>query len=236
MGLADDTRNGIDGVLKEPWVITNGTVVPESAAVALKNGGRRIKATYVYADLAQSSKLAQGVEDTIVAKVIRSYLNAAARILRFHGGAIRSYDGDRVMAVFIGDSKNSSAVKAAFNLNWAVQQVIRSKLDAKWPQSLQSYTMHHGVGIATGDTLLVRAGVRDDNDLISIGPAPNIAAKLSELRRTPDIYVTSDVYEVLNETARFHNDGITPIWSAQPNETIGGKAIPVYATSYWRTP
>lgn len=132
-GLADDTKSGIDGVLKEAWSITAGTVVPETDDIALKNGGRRIDATYLYADLAGSSKLAQTVNDEIVAKVIRSYLNAAARILKHHGGAIRSYDGDRVMAIFIGSSKNSSAAIAAFHLNWAVQKVIRDKLDTKGP-------------------------------------------------------------------------------------------------------
>ena len=236
MGLAADTTSGIDGVLSEAWVITAGTVVPETDDITLKNGGRRIDATYLYADLASSSKLAQTVNDEIVAKVIRSYLNAATRILRHHGGAIRSYDGDRVMAIFIGNGKNSSAATAAYNLNWAVQEVIRSKLDTKWPKSLANYTMHHGVGIATGEALIVRAGVRNSNDLVSIGPAPNIAAKLSELRRTPDLYITSDVYGMLNERAKLRNDGVSTIWSKQQNEWIGGSSVQVYATGYWREP
>ena len=236
MGLADDTKSGIDGVLREAWVITAGTVVPETDDVTLKNGGRRVDATYLYADLAGSSKLAQTVDEEIVAKVIRSYLNAAARILNYHGGAIRSYDGDRVMAIFIGNGKNSSAATAAFNLNWAVQEVIRDELDRKWPKSLANYTMHQGVGIATGEALIVRAGVRNHNDLVSIGSAPNVAAKLSELRRTPDIYITSGVYEMLNERAKVRNDGVSTIWSKQQNESIGGSTVEVYGTGYWRKP
>ena len=236
MGLAADTKVGIDGVLTEAWAITTGTVVPGTDGITLKNGGRRIDATYLYADLANSSELAQTVKDDIVAKVIRSYLNAAARILKHHGGAIRSYDGDRVMAIFIGSSKNSSAALAAFHLNWAVREVIRAKLDNKWPRSLADYTMHHGVGIATGEALIVRAGVRDSNDLVSIGSAPNISAKLSELRRRPDIYITSDVYGMLNEKAKVRNDGVSTIWAKQQNESVGGSVVQVYATDYWRQP
>lgn len=236
MGLADDTKSGIDGVLKEAWSITAGTVVPETDDIALKNGGRRIDATYLYADLAGSSKLAQTVNDEIVAKVIRSYLNAAARILKHQGGAIRSYDGDRVMAIFIGSSKNSSAAIAAFHLNWAVQKVIRDKLDTKWPKSLTDYTMHHGVGIAIGEALIVRAGVRNSNDLVSIGSAPNVAAKLSELRRAPDIYIASGVYGMLNEKAKLRNDGVSTIWSKQQNASVGGSTVEVYGTDYWREP
>lgn len=168
--------------------------------------------------------------------MIRSYLNAAARILKHHGGAIRSYDSDRVMSIFIGSSKNSSAAIAAFNLNWAVQKVIRDKLDTRWPKSLANYTMHHGVGIATGEALIVRAGVRNSNDLVSIGSAPSLAAKLSELRRTPDIYITSGVYGMLNEKAKRRNDGVSTIWSKQQNESVGGSTVEVYATDYWRKP
>ena len=236
MALADDTRNGIDAVLREPWVITAGTVVPETEHITLKNGGRRVDATYLYADLAGSSKLAQTVDDQVVAKVIRTYLHAAARILRHHGGAIRSYDGDRVMAIFVGASKNTSAAIAAFNLNWAVKQVIREKLAKKWPTSLADYTMHHGVGIATGEALIVRAGVRDHNDLVSIGSATNVAAKLSELRRSPDVYITAGVHGTLNETAKRRNAGTSAIWSKQPSESIGGSTVEVYGTDYWRAP
>lgn len=236
MGLNADTTTGIDGVLNATWAITNGTVVPETEDVVLKNGGRRIDATYVYADMANSSALAQAVKDEIVAKVIRSYLNAAGRILKHYGGEIRSYDGDRVMAIFIGGSKNTSAAKAAFNLNWAVKKVIRRKLDAKWPQSLSEFTLHQGVGIATGEALIVRAGVRNDNDLISIGSAPNVAAKLSELRGAPDIYITSDVYSGLNDSVKERINGTTPIWSKCNNEMIGGTSVEVYGTDYWRSP
>src|ERR1700685_3548109 len=106
---------------------------------------------------------------------------------------MHSFDGDRVMAIFIGSSKNTSAVRAAFSLNWAVKEVIRPKLRKKWPTSLANYTMHHGVGSDTGSALVVRGGVRNHNDLVSIGAAPNTAAKLSELRNSPDIYITADV-------------------------------------------
>lgn len=236
MGLDADTKDGIDGVLNEAWVITSGTVVPETDDITLKNGGRRVSATYLYADMANSSWLAQEVSDDITAKVIRAYLNAATRILSHHRGAIRSFDGDRVMAIFMGSSKNTSAVTAAFELNWAVREVMRAKLDAKWPKSLKEFTLHHGVGVATGEALIVRGGVRNHNDLISIGSAPNIAAKLSELRRTPDVYVTGNVYNGMNESVKKRLDGSTGFWMSQPEESIGGTKVTVYGTSYWRKP
>ena len=93
-------------------VITNGTVVPKTEDVALKNGGRLVDATYLYADLAGSSKIAQRLRMEAAAKVIKSYVNTATRILRFKGGEIRSFDGDRVMAIFMGADKERRAVRA----------------------------------------------------------------------------------------------------------------------------
>lgn len=69
MGLADDVRAGIDAVLAPEWVSRDGTVVPETADIALKNGAVRLDATYLYADMADSTGLAQGYKDWAAAKV-----------------------------------------------------------------------------------------------------------------------------------------------------------------------
>lgn len=236
MGIEEDTKSGIDGVLDEAWVITNGTVVPTTEDVTLKNGGRLITATYLYADLAGSSQLAQTVDKKIVGKVIRAYLNAATRLLNHYDGKIRSFDGDRVMAIFMGNSKNTSAVKAAFALNWAVQQIIRGKLDKKWPTSLKDYTMHHGVGIDTGEALIVRGGVRNHSDLVSIGSAPNIAAKLSDLRHAPDIYITDHVFNNIHSSVKRDLKDTYDVWKKQPDQTVGGATVTIYGASYWRSP
>jgi class 3 adenylate cyclase len=231
MGLADDVRTGLDGVLSPPWASRNGTVVPETEDIVLRDGAVNIDATYLYADLANSSALGQKIKPKIAAKVIRSYLNAATRILRYYDGEIRSFDGDRVLAIFIGDSKNSNAVRSALALNWAVKKVLRPKLDDKWPDLSKTWTAYHGVGIDTGEAMLVRGGVRNNNDLISIGAAPNVAAKLSELRDAPDIYITKAVYD---RTAASNKDATSggSMWTRYGNVVVGENSYVVYG-SFW---
>lgn len=236
MGIAADTTTGIETVLSAAWSITDGTVVPTTDGVTLKNGGKRIDATYLYADLADSSWLAQNVKDEIAAKVVRSYLNAATRILKFYRGEIRSFDGDRVMAIFIGNSKNSDAAEAAFAINWSVREVLHDKLAAKWPKSLASYKVNHGIGIDTGEALIVRGGVRNNNDLVSVGASPNVAAKLSDKRQSDDIYITDRVHSRLNASAKTKLDGTSSIWNKRNPVTVGGTAVAVYGTAYWRKP
>ncbi|MGK5171477.1 hypothetical protein [Geodermatophilus sp. CPCC 205761] len=47
--------------------------------IALSNGAVNVSATYLYADPAGSSKLAQMADPGVVGKVIRTCLNAATR-------------------------------------------------------------------------------------------------------------------------------------------------------------
>jgi class 3 adenylate cyclase len=124
--------------------------------------------------MADSTGLAQRYKKFAVAKVIRCYLNAATRLIKARGGEIRSFDGDRVMGIFIGDGQPSSAAKAALNLQWKVAEVLRPALKRKWPSF--DWTMRQGVGIDKGEATLVRGGVWGTNDIVSIGSAPNIAA------------------------------------------------------------
>lgn len=175
-------QQSVQDILNTDWNITNGTVVPKTEDIVLKNGGRLVDATYLYADLAGSSKLAKTVYKEVTAAVIRAYINTASRILRNYAGEIRSFDGDRVMAIFMGADKETRAVRAALAINWAVVEVLRPAMAKRWTSFESYYTINHGIGIDTGEALIVRGGVRDNNDLISVGEAPNQAAKLSEIR------------------------------------------------------
>jgi class 3 adenylate cyclase len=228
MGLSDDVELGVRGVLSPEWNVRDGQVVPETTDIALKNGAVRLQATYLYADMVDSTGLAQGYQDWAVAKIIRCYLNAASRLIRARGGKIRSFDGDRVMGIFIGDSKNSDAAKAALNISWAVSSVINPAIRGKW--DTVTWTMKHGVGIDTGEALLVRGGVHGDNDIISIGGAPNIAAKLSEVRESKSIYISDGVYSELSEASKYANG--VDMWNWMGLKDCGGKLVTYYGSAY----
>lgn len=231
MSLADDIRDGVAGVLAPAWDIRDGTVVPETDDIKLRDGAVKLDATYLYADMADSTGLAQHYKAFAVAKVVRCYLNAASRIIRHRGGEIRGFDGDRVMGIFIGKSKNSDAARAALNINWAVEKVINPALQAKWDDF--KWTMRHGVGIDTGEALLVRGGVHGDNDIISIGKAPNIAAKLSAVRNTSPLLITEAVYGKLNADSKTSESGDN-MWVRKGTITFGGKSVTYYGSSwYW---
>lgn len=232
MGLEADVRAGVTNVLAPEWNRRNGQVVPKSEDVTLKDGAVDIQATYLYADMADSTGLAQSYKDFAVAKAIRCYLDAASRLIRAAGGEIRSFDGDRVMGIFIGDNKNTNAVRAAMNISWAVEEVIGPALKGKWSDF--NWVMRHGVGIDTGAAMIVRGGVRGNNDLVSIGSAPNIAAKLSDKRTGKSLHISKAVYDDLADLAKYSNGA--NMWTHLGSEVHGGKTIQTYGSNYRWTP
>lgn len=237
MGLRSTIDTDATTTIFTDWKIRDGRVVPESGDLGLiVNDAVKLDAAYLYADLRDSSRLAQMMEPIVAATAIRSYLQAASTIIKHHGGKIRSFDGDRVMGIYIGDSKRNDAVTAAQHISWALEKVLRPKLELNFPGLKKRWHMDQGIGIDCGETLLVRGGVRRNNDLVSIGSAPNVAAKLSDLKNAgKQIFVTSDVYHGLKSEQRDHITGGS-MWEEMQAQVIGGRIVNVFCSAYHRAP
>jgi adenylate cyclase len=231
---SDKIESDIDEIFDTAWDTRDGQVVPTTQDISLSDGAVFLDATYVYADMADSTGLAQTATQKQTGKIIRAYLNAASRLLKDNGGEIRGFDGDRVLAIFIGTNKNSQAAKAALQINWAVGQSIRETIKVKWPDL--DWTLKHRVGVDTGKAMLVRGGVRGSNDIVSVGGAPNIAAKLSGLKTGPATFITHEVYSALHKSSKFGGtNGDKSMWADAGNVTFGGKKIEIWSSTwYWK--
>lgn len=230
MGLRADLDKAVDGILSQAWNMRDGTVVPSTADVALAGGAVKLTAVMLYADLADSTLLAATYDRRIAAKVYKAFLACASKIIKQHNGVIRSFDGDRVMAVFLGQTPNTNAAKAALKLKWAVDNIMRPKLETKYDAIRNGgYKISHGVGIDVSEVLVVRGGVRNDNDLLWIGRAPNVAAKLCALRGSHRTFITADVYGKLADEAKI-SDGKS-MWVEQTWSAPGGVAK-IYKSSW----
>jgi class 3 adenylate cyclase len=160
-----------------------------------------------------STRLVDNYKAKFAAEIYKTYLACAARIVKDQGGAITAYDGDRIMAVYIGSSKNTNAVKAAFRINGVVWDIIKPALKAQYPQS--NYELKHVIGVDTSKLFVCRIGVRNDNDLVWVGRAANYAAKLSALSDEFAIYITSSVYDQMNEAVKCGGVNKENMWTAR---------------------
>lgn len=200
MPLKNELEVYVQKVLDEQWQRRSGQKVPDTDDVALKNEAVELDATVLYADLAGSTKMVKGYKDWFAAEIYKTYLYCAAKIIRANGGVITAYDGDRVMGVFLGDTKNSSAAKTGLQINWACRQIIGESVKAKYPDT--DFSLRQRVGIDTSKLFVARTGIRGSNDLVWVGNAANNAAKMATLDPSYPTYITDDVYSMLLEWAK----------------------------------
>jgi len=236
MALSDDLLNDVQGIIDKSWNIRKGQKVPSSDDVALSGGAVELDASFLYADLANSSRIAKELDRRVAAKILKAFLATTSRLIRHHEGTIVSFDGDRILGVFTGESKNTTAAKCGLQINYTVKDIIRPKFENKYDSVKNaSFTIRHGVGIDTGTVLAVRAGARGDNDLIWIGRAPNLAAKMSDLRKSPYYTsITATVYNLLNDSSKYGGENNENMWQ-QCTWTFLGDKITIYRSSwYWK--
>ena len=227
MSFEDDLNAEVLKILQERWSEREGRVVPESDDLKLSNDAVTLEGTVLYADLDDSTKLVDTKKPWFAAEVYKCFLACAARVIRSEGGEITSYDGDRIMAVFIGDSKNTNAARSALKINYAALKIINPAMPKVHRDA--NYSVRHVVGIDTSNLFVARTGIRGANDLVWVGRAANYAAKLSA-RSGPATQITAEVYNLLNKSSKFGANGQN-MWSRTIAQEIGNRTI--YTSTWW---
>jgi class 3 adenylate cyclase len=228
MGLADDLKSEVGKIFRSSWSVGDGRVVPDTPDLKLDNDAVKLNATVLYADIDGSTSMVDSKTATFAAEVYKTYLLCASRIIKSEGGVITAYDGDRVMAVFIGDAKNTSAVRCGMKIYGAVLEIINPGIKKQYNSSFE---LRQVVGIDTSELFVARTGIRGANDLVWVGPAANHAAKLSSLSEYPHAtFISEATYENMNDLVKFTNG--SNMW-----ERRSWRGKTVYRSSwYWHVP
>ena len=235
MTSSNEMKSDVQAIIDKPWNKRSGQKIPSTDEVLLAGGAVELEATFLYADLAKSSNMAKVLDRRVVAKIIKSFLATSSKLIKRNGGEIISFDGDRVLGVFYGDSKNTNAAKCGLQIKWTVNKVIKPKFEANYKTVREaSFTIAHAVGIDTGTILAVRGGVRGGNDLIWIGRAPNLAAKLSELRESSyQTFITKAVYDKLNKSSKYGGEDKKNMWEERSWTFLESKMTLYRSSWHW---
>jgi class 3 adenylate cyclase len=234
MTWIDDLNSWISQEFNRSLVERDGRIIPTTADIAVTQTVK-LDASFLYADLAGSSEIAQKCPWETTTKLIRAFLECSTRLMRAYGGEIRSFDGDRVMAVFTGDRKNTNAVKCAREIFYTVEYLLGPAATRKYKSVRENgIKLKCGIGVDSGVARAARAGIRDSNDLIWVGRAPSFAAKLSDVRDYPySVYITESVYKLMMDDVKLSNG--KNVW--EPRDILfGGSKERVYRTSTTRAP
>lgn len=223
MALKEELDADVGKIFREVWSEREGQIVPFPEGIKLGNDAVKLEATVLYADMADSTQLVDNKTPQFAAEIYKSYLTCAAKIIKTEGGSVTAYDGDRIMAVFIGKTKNTTAARTALKINRAVQTIINPALSKQYPKS--SYNVRHHIGIDTSLLFVSRIGVRNDNDLVWVGRAANYAAKLCVIPEYNRVFITEEVFNRLHKGAKYGGAAQKLMWTERSWTQMGNKRI-----------
>jgi len=230
MGLKEDITKEVHDAFVSKWDVQTTAGVPDPADLRLGNHAKDLEtATVLYADLDGSTSMVDSHSWSFSAEVYKTYLRCAARVIGSEDGVITAYDGDRVMAIFTGDMKNTRAVRSAMKIHHAVKTIINPEMKAVYKTT--DFTVKHVVGVDTSQLRTARIGVRGYNDLVWIGRAANYAAKLTSLSEMP-LWITKAVYDTMADDVKIHNQTKANMWTKKLWTTMNKIEIYCSDTSY----
>jgi class 3 adenylate cyclase len=220
----------IEPIFRKQWSTREGRKVPDTDSLTLGNDALTIDATVLYADMADSTGLVDGFKPWFAAEIYKSYLLGVCRVIRSEGGEITAFDGDRVMAIFTGTTKNSTAARSALKINFIVQELNRL-IGKDYPDS--AFMLNHCIGIDTSELFVAKTGIRKSNDLVWVGRAANYAAKLTGIGEDDyTIYITEAVYKKLQDATKVSGNPAQSMWEKRTWAEMG---IPIYRSNWMWT-
>jgi Adenylate cyclase, family 3 (some proteins contain HAMP domain) len=231
MKTLSEITESIEKIFKTKWDTRDGLKVPEVTDVQLGNYSVELEGTVLYADLSDSTGLVSGYKSWFAAEVYKSYLVACCELIKNNEGTITAFDGDRVMAVYIGDSKNSNAARTALQINYLVNKVINPQIKKQYPDT--PFVLKQSVGVDTSKLSVARTGVPWYNDLVWVGKSANYAAKMCGIRAGRYAsFISASVFSKLNEITKYGGEPKALMWEKVNWEEMG---FPIYQSAWeWR--
>jgi adenylate cyclase len=231
MGMKDDIKNQVATLLAPgDYDIKASTTVPGPGdnRLTFGNTGVRFDAVTLYIDMRGSTAVLNAHRAHSVAKIHKAYLFVATKVIAARDGAIRSYNGDSILAFFPGNGKAEveRAIKCAMEIKFMLAQECAGEFGRYSP-------VDFGIGLDVGPVLCVKAGMgRNDNhnDLLWLGNAVNRATTLSDKARDPNqVWVSQAVRDLQNDAVR--TSGGKDMWTQRAAQYNGTSEV-AWSTNY----
>lgn len=215
----------VDGDMAGSYETSAPRGIPKPADIGLGKKAAKLEATSLFIDVRQSSDITNTFRRQTAAKMLKSYYDGAVRIIGSHDGEVVSFNGDGMLALFIGGSRTTQAVDSAQQVDWFIAHILWPKFnryfDGNEAARGQRLNFSVGCGIDDGGIYAVRIGIRGTNDIAWVGRCTNTSAKLSNiLHRPANIAVTRAAYSRLRRPMRYSAG--QHMWSEEKFETFGG--------------
>jgi adenylate cyclase len=150
-------------------------------------GGAEIDLSVLFADIRDSTGLAEKVGAARFRQLLQSYYAKATAAIEASDGIVDKLLGDGVMALFIpviaGENHRLRAIEAG-------RRVIRAVETSDLPAA----GVRVGAGVQSGTAFVGVLGSGDQLDFSALGDVVNTAARLGSIARPAELLVAADVW------------------------------------------
>ena len=157
---------------------------PKEAPVQQQRTSVRKVVSIVFADVAGSTTLGQGLDAEVMRRLMQRYFDTLSTVLERHGGTVEKFIGDAVMAVFgvphAHEDDALRAVRAAVEMRNALA-VLNEDFESTW-----NVTVQVRIGVSTGEVV---AGDPAEDASFAVGGAINLAARLEQAAAPGEILI-----------------------------------------------
>jgi len=155
--------------------------VPTKDQISNKKKIYKSKICTLCIDMRNSNKILEEKHINDVAKIHKSFLGIATKVILEYGGKIRDYQGDCILAFWSLNEDNikqkvSSVVKSAMVIKWFLTKEYLANFQEKYSD------IDFGIGIDYGKVHIIRVGLTDNpnhNDLVYLGKNVNFAVAIA---------------------------------------------------------
>ena len=233
MAIKSELTTKVEEFAVEQWGKTpNAYVLPTTDDLTFGNTGERLNVTALYADISASTEMVDKLSSTHAAEYYKAFLHCASQLVKKNNGEIQAYDGDRIMAMYVGENQADDAVGTALELHYAVSEIINPIFERVYQEDHRKLLFT--VGIDSGQALAIKVGVRALGEIAWIGGAANYAAKLNSFKgldHTYPIRVTQQTMAKMTANTIKSANG-SNIWEGPYNNI---KARNHYRTNFFRS-
>ncbi|MCH8010427.1 MAG: HAMP domain-containing protein [Candidatus Marinimicrobia bacterium] len=173
-------------------------------------GGERSEATVLFSDIRGFTSFSEKVEPEIVIKMLNTFLNIQAEVVKEHYGDIDKFIGDELMAVFKGESMVENAIECGIAMQTKVRELNKD----------YSKEIAIGIGINAGPMVMGAMGSKDRMDYTVIGDNVNLGARLYSAAGKGEIIISQRALKYLTNDSSFAIRELEPI-------RVKGKEAPI---------
>lgn len=165
----------------------------------LRAGAVRRECTVLFSDLRGFTTFAETRKPDEVVEILNRYLGAMTDAIMDHGGAIVSYMGDGIMAVFGAPLEQGDHADRALA---AAREMLGPRMEEfnRWARAQGAgEPFRMGVGINTGPVMAGQVGSEQRVEFAAIGDTTNTASRLESMTKESeyDLFISASTREAL---------------------------------------